>query len=273
MPSDPKYSIKTSTLSGIANAIRAKTGGSTPIDAEDFATEIEAIPSGATLITKNITANGTYNASSDNADGYSSVSVNVPSDPNEQLRKLSLGTATYVKISDENIVNSWIIPYGNKNCAYFSIKHRDYDWGPSRIFYGFGQDTQRNFLNLAYARDIGSQVLYNAKAYTVVLTSTVVRRLTGSLSVENNNAIYVRPSLLAEYKVASNWSAYGDVLKDYSEAPAYDSTTTYIISDVCKYNGKFYAYCKSDLTSSTGNAPTGTTEDNDYWEYLAEVNS
>lgn len=31
-----------------------------------------------TLITKSITANGTYNASSDNADGYSSVTVNVP---------------------------------------------------------------------------------------------------------------------------------------------------------------------------------------------------
>lgn len=31
----------------------------------------------ATLIEKNITANGTYNASADNADGYSSVNVNV----------------------------------------------------------------------------------------------------------------------------------------------------------------------------------------------------
>lgn len=31
-----------------------------------------------TLITKSITANGTYNASADNADGYSSVTVNVP---------------------------------------------------------------------------------------------------------------------------------------------------------------------------------------------------
>ena len=30
------------------------------------------------LITKTITANGTYNASADNADGYSSVTVNVP---------------------------------------------------------------------------------------------------------------------------------------------------------------------------------------------------
>ena len=32
----------------------------------------------ATLITKNITANGTYSASDDSADGYSSVTVNVP---------------------------------------------------------------------------------------------------------------------------------------------------------------------------------------------------
>lgn len=32
----------------------------------------------ATLITKSITANGTYDASDDNADGYSSVTVNVP---------------------------------------------------------------------------------------------------------------------------------------------------------------------------------------------------
>lgn len=32
----------------------------------------------ATLIEKNITANGTYNASADEADGYSSVNVNVP---------------------------------------------------------------------------------------------------------------------------------------------------------------------------------------------------
>jgi len=33
---------------------------------------------GSTLITKNISANGTYNASSDSADGYSSVTVAVP---------------------------------------------------------------------------------------------------------------------------------------------------------------------------------------------------
>jgi len=74
-----KVTINESTLTDIGDAIRAKTGGSALIDPADMADEIEAIPSGATLITKNITENGTYNASSDDADGYSSVTVDVPS--------------------------------------------------------------------------------------------------------------------------------------------------------------------------------------------------
>lgn len=40
---------------------------------------IEFVDGPLNLIAKSITANGTYNASSDNADGYSSVTVNVPS--------------------------------------------------------------------------------------------------------------------------------------------------------------------------------------------------
>lgn len=48
------------TVKTTAQAIANLGGGSTP-----------------TLITKSITQNGTYNASSDNADGYSSVTVNV----------------------------------------------------------------------------------------------------------------------------------------------------------------------------------------------------
>ena len=40
---------------------------------------LDFVEEGTTLTTKNITANGTYNASSDSADGYTSVTVNVPS--------------------------------------------------------------------------------------------------------------------------------------------------------------------------------------------------
>lgn len=40
---------------------------------------LEFVDGPLNLISKSVTANGTYNASSDNADGYSSVTVNVPS--------------------------------------------------------------------------------------------------------------------------------------------------------------------------------------------------
>lgn len=48
-----------------------------PTGTDGFDSVHVAVPS-ATLTTKSITANGTYNASSDNADGYSSVTVAVP---------------------------------------------------------------------------------------------------------------------------------------------------------------------------------------------------
>lgn len=65
----------------IGNAITAKGGTVSSGDGlEDFATAIGTIPSSSpsVLIEKTITANGTYNASDDSADGYSSVVANVP---------------------------------------------------------------------------------------------------------------------------------------------------------------------------------------------------
>lgn len=48
-----------------------------PRSGTDGFDEVHVSVPGSTLTTKNITQNGTYNASSDNADGYSSVVVNV----------------------------------------------------------------------------------------------------------------------------------------------------------------------------------------------------
>ena len=56
---------------------------------------------GATLITKNITQNGTYNASSDNADGYSQVTVNVSGSIAPDLTYLPNSTAASVDISQD----------------------------------------------------------------------------------------------------------------------------------------------------------------------------
>lgn len=96
----------TTTFTNIANAIRSKTGSSDTMTPSEMPDEIAGIetpmdsinitrngtyePSEGrgynqvivevpepTLITKSITANGTYSASDDNADGYSSVTVAV----------------------------------------------------------------------------------------------------------------------------------------------------------------------------------------------------
>lgn len=76
----PTHTSLASLFTDIANAIRAKTGGSSSIVADNFPSAIASIPSGgggSTLGTKTITQNGTYYASSDGFDGYSSVVVNV----------------------------------------------------------------------------------------------------------------------------------------------------------------------------------------------------
>ena len=265
--------IDDAKLQSIAVAIQSRdNGGQMTVD--EMPTRIANIPTGGgTLISKTITENGVYNASSDNADGYDVVTVNVPQDPNEQLVKLLQGTATFIKISMPSVVNNYIYPMKNRNCAYFSIKHRKADYYVANGFSGFGKDTyqKRTFVNLDNVNDMTSRLFWNAIVYTLVLTTTSVNRLAGALYAENLHYIYVRDSLVEGYKSASNWAAYGDKFKGYSEAPIYDNTTTYEISDVCQYNNKFYAYAKEDLTSSTGNPPTGTTADNDYWEYITDI--
>lgn len=70
----------------VTNAYTAVStkGGTLPAtqNLSNLSTAINSIPTGsATLITKNITQNGTYNASSDSADGYSSVTVTVSGTP------------------------------------------------------------------------------------------------------------------------------------------------------------------------------------------------
>ena len=74
------YKVSDTNLSAIADAIRTKGGTSSGMSFPNgFVNAIGNIPTGEqpTLITKSISANGTYSASSDNADGYSSVTVSV----------------------------------------------------------------------------------------------------------------------------------------------------------------------------------------------------
>ena len=72
------YATVKELFTDIADTIRSKTGSSDPIARVDLPAIIDTLDVPATLTTKNIVANGTYNASADNADGFSSVTVSVP---------------------------------------------------------------------------------------------------------------------------------------------------------------------------------------------------
>lgn len=73
-----EYKVDGTDLNAVANAIRTKGSTSASLEFPDgFVAAIGNIAGGGSLITKSITENGTYAASSDSAEGYSSVTVNV----------------------------------------------------------------------------------------------------------------------------------------------------------------------------------------------------
>ena len=69
---------KGSTIATAENATKTLLTEGKYLEDDITIVDVTSGGGGSTLITKNISANGTYNASSDSADGYSSVTVAVP---------------------------------------------------------------------------------------------------------------------------------------------------------------------------------------------------
>ena len=94
------------------------------------------VEKGPTLITKAITQNGTYNASSDNADGYSSVTVNVSGGGGGGIINGSGFTTVQNDLSDINGLNNAVLGYGytqNEDVTvYLVISATSYRY-PNRI--------------------------------------------------------------------------------------------------------------------------------------------
>lgn len=88
-----KVSITRQKLDDLAVAVAVKSHHALPMTIAEMQTAVSNIPTPTTptLVTKSISQNGTYTASSDNADGYSSVTVNVPSGtPTLQSKSVSV---------------------------------------------------------------------------------------------------------------------------------------------------------------------------------------
>ena len=71
-----KYNSLGELFTAIANAIRAKTGGTDPIVAEDFPEVIDEMKSGGEIEALTVSENGTYTPP-EGVDGYAPVTVNV----------------------------------------------------------------------------------------------------------------------------------------------------------------------------------------------------
>ena len=111
---------------------------------------------GGTLITKSITANGTYDAEDDNADGYSSVTVNVSGggDSSYTLLYSSEVSATTTSTSAKTIGTIAIGDSLYTASAIIYVKIRDKAGKRNGFFYG----TDTFFVN-AYAGKGSSQSL------------------------------------------------------------------------------------------------------------------
>jgi hypothetical protein len=126
-----------------------------------------------------------------------------------------------------------------------------------------GQNPAGSIYSGAY--NISKLVLVSNTIVPLISTNTF---LSSSISSGTCN-LYVPDSLKDDYKVGTNWSVYANQFKGYSESPDYDTSATYTIGDLCKFNNKLYAWINEVDGNST---PTGNIDDfNNDWYCVANI--
>ena len=297
--------IDDAKLQNIAVAIQAKdNGGQMTVD--NMPTRIANIPSGGgTLIPKTITENGVYNASSDNADGYSSVDVNVPEkDEYEMLTAVMNKTATEIVSDKINELTTWSCA-GNNNLQKVILSSDKFYGGSSTngtiyVFYncrslkmllfphskhstgyGFGNYYASGCTNLAIVlihkvgNIGGSSFLGCSQIKSFIITKTDSIQVLGNANAFSNSGIsagtgyvYVPDSLKPDYQIATNWSVYSSQIRGYQDAPNYSNSNQYTVGDVCKHNNKFYAW----ISLTDGNSePTNAVDTYTDWYCVADI--
>ena len=141
-----------------------------------------------TLTTKSITANGTYSASSDNADGYSSVTVNVPS---------SGGSSAWTKIAETSYTIENFTGTTAQTHDTWSTGHSEL-WTNSKWVYVRVRDTAGKRAGYFYGSDNFFMVYTTTAASTTVGTrfytrcnSSGIYAATSTASTAAGNGVYV----------------------------------------------------------------------------------
>ena len=135
------------------------------------------------LVTKSITANGTYNAASDNADGYSQVSVNVPLTTksitaNGTYNSSSDNAAGYSQVS-VNVRSSRNLLWSGSSSSGVSVDLSAYTWvyievtGGSRLLLQVGgSEGVIGLMESSYYGDFGTAHRYRATTSGIESTSS-----------------------------------------------------------------------------------------------------
>lgn len=191
----------------IAAAIKQRAGTSGSLTPAQMPQAILDIPGGSTptLITKSITQNGTYNASADNADGYSSVTVDVPSG----------GGAVKVANWDLAVSNTDTI-----NSLNITVTYADKIAG---VGYQFSRDgavielpkTLKNS-GSTYVLDIGAMTLYDGSVHNRLFmnpgNSGFIYRNNGKWSFYNGSGWATDSNITAfDYFANSKMGIYVDI--------------------------------------------------------------
>lgn len=263
---DTGYTLSSVTVNAVTSSIDNN------IKASNIKEGIEILGVTGTLVspsgTINITENGTYNVTN-----YETAEINMP-DFLELL--LTDNLKVYKSIKTTNI-KQHIFSYG----AFVHLSFPNVDSIGGYNFYG------SKYLKFAYVGKIKT-LTQNAftgthDIKTIVIGTKGLCTLSGKWSNSNNIvkgiALFYVPDkdennndLPSQYKQATNWSIYSEQIKGYSEAPLFDSTKSYVDGDVVQYQNKFYAYWQKVDSSAIGKYPSGDITDNDYWEYIADIN-
>ena len=191
---------KGETLTTVNNATKTLETKGTWL--EDDLTLVDVSGGGSTLITKSISANGTYNASSDSADGYSRVTVAVPNsysagDEGKVVDSGALVAQTAhadvtPTTSDQTIdttTNNSIKVKGDANLVAGNIKKDVVIFNTTGTYEGSGGGwSTADFLaglapSGAIVADSITQIgpiLYNNKGITSFLSNTITKILAGN---------------------------------------------------------------------------------------------
>ena len=165
------YSIQDTTLTDIADAIRSKTGKTASMTPAEMVDEIESISGGgpSTLIDKTITANGTYSAEDDDADGYSSVTVNVPTGGASSWTKVA---ETTYQVSTTSTTSTTVATWATGHSEIWTtekilyVRVRDTAGKRAGYFYGSDNFFTGAFLGTANSTGVRFNIYYdNSGAY------------------------------------------------------------------------------------------------------------